>query len=89
MSKTVTQGMTEALMTRVPGLGEMTIKDVFDRFKQHCCICLPFGGSVRQYVINFLDTKDPGRSCEYLQEILEFKILQSSSQVSSDVNHAY
>ena len=47
VSKTVTQGMKKALMAHVPGLGNTTIQDVLDTLNRHGCICLPFGGSVR------------------------------------------
>ncbi|CAB3994116.1 Hypothetical predicted protein, partial [Paramuricea clavata] len=47
VSNTVTQGMNKALMARVPGLGNTTIRDVFDKLKVNGCICLPFGGAVR------------------------------------------
>jgi hypothetical protein len=39
--------MNKALMARVPGLGNTTIRDVFDKLKENGCICLPFGGAVR------------------------------------------
>jgi hypothetical protein len=43
--------MRKALMARVPGLGNTTIRDVFDKLKENGCICLPFGGAVRDQFI--------------------------------------
>ncbi|XP_028404373.1 uncharacterized protein LOC114527011 [Dendronephthya gigantea] len=47
VSNDVTQGMKKALKARVPGLGKTTIKDVLDKLKEGGCLCIPFGGSVR------------------------------------------
>ncbi|CAB3993676.1 Hypothetical predicted protein [Paramuricea clavata] len=72
--------MSEALKTRVPGLGETTIKYVFGRlFKQHGCICLPFGGSVRGIDADTRYTLAPAKA----QPKLQSKPSQSSSQSSS------
>ena len=39
--------MDKALSAYVPGLGKTTIKDVLHKLKMHGCVCLPYGGAVR------------------------------------------